>query len=408
MRIRHLALAGSLAVASAAHAADIESITRLAFGPDNTIFVADWKAARVHALVLPAAAAVPAGATFNILDLEALASKAVGGARVTVEDMAVRPGTGEVYVAVSYGAAKVPALLVVSHDQHVRRVDLAKTRSTSIALKSPNTSDFTFWKDAPERSFTVTDMKWRQGELFVAGLSNQDFASSLRRIAYPFTGKQGLTSIEMYHTTHNQIETRAPIRTMTFADFGGKSYLVAAYTCTPIVTIPLDDIKDGVHVHGKVIAELGYGNTPADMITYTRTSEGKSEDVVLLLNYERVPNLIPVSQIEAAQARPEIDKPVPFGMITGLEPFQTPLAGAVRVDSLDDKAIIVVRRQLEKGKLELVTVDKMMGFRLSDHISEYNFKQYSYSGKEYQLKYLKPVQDMLMRQEGYPDLIKAE
>ncbi|WP_167761438.1 hypothetical protein [Duganella callida] len=27
---------------------------------------------------------------------------------------------------------------------------------------------------------------------------------------------------------------------MSFASWGGKEYLVAAYTCTPLVTIPLD------------------------------------------------------------------------------------------------------------------------------------------------------------------------
>ncbi|UUZ55113.1 hypothetical protein LP419_04380 [Massilia sp. H-1] len=251
-------------------------------------------------------------------------------------------------------------------------------------------------------------MKWRNGELFVAGLSNQDFQSTLRRIAYPFTAGQGMSSVEIFHTTHNQIETRAPIRAMSFADFGGKTYLVAAYTCTPLVTIALDEIKDGAHIRGKAIAELGYGNTPADMLTFSRGEPGKQEQMVMLLNYERVANLMQVSQIEAANARPEIDKPIPFGVISGVDSMQAPLVGAVRIDNFDDKSLIMVRRQLEKGTLELVTVDKAMGFRLSDFISEYNFPQYSYTGKEFQLKYLKPVQDMLMKQEGYPELIKAE
>jgi hypothetical protein len=48
-----------------------------------------------------------------------------------------------------------------------------------------------------------------------------------------------ITSIEIYHTGHNLIETRAPIRAMSFASWGGRTYLVAAYTCTPVVTIPL-------------------------------------------------------------------------------------------------------------------------------------------------------------------------
>ncbi len=69
--------------------------------------------------------------------------------------------------------------------------------------------------------------------------------------------------MEIYHAGHNLIETRAPIRAMSFTSWGGRPYLVAAYTCTPLVTIPLDDLKDGAHIRGKTVAELGYGGVPA-------------------------------------------------------------------------------------------------------------------------------------------------
>ncbi len=407
--MRHLPIvAACLLLSAGAQAANIQSVSRLEFGPANTIFLADWKGAAIHALTLPPVEATTAGKAFNVLDLESTVSQAVGREKFALEDMVVRPGTGEVYLAVSVGARKAPALLMVRSDGKARRIDIKKMSADTLALKNPTTSTHTFWRDIPERTFTVTDMKWRNGELFVAGLSNQDFQSTLRRISYPFTKTQGMSSVEIFHTTHNQIETRAPIRAMSFADFGGKTYLVAAYTCTPLVTIPLDELKDGAHVHGKAIAELGYGNTPADMLTYSKGESGKQEQAIMLLNYERVANVIPVAQIEAANAKPEIDKPIPFGVISGVDPMQAPLAGAIRVDNLDEKNLVVVRRQLEKGTLELVTVDKGMLFRLSDFISEYTFKQYSYTGKEFQLKYLKPVQDMLMKQEGYPELIKPE
>src|SRR5262250_2827778 len=278
MRLLLVAIACCLGAASNASAADIKSISRLAAGPENLLFVADWKGARVHAITLPPAAQKPTGLAFNILDLEDLLSRQVGGAKATVEDMVVRPGTAEVYIAVSYGAAKAPALIVVSGDQRARRVNLKAAKSTSAALRDAPTSDYKFWRDLPERSFTVTNMKWRDGELFVAGLSNQDFASTLRRIKYPFSSQQSVTSVEIYHTGHNLIETRAPIRVMSFATLGGKAYLVAAYTCTPVVIIPLDDLKDGAHIRGKTIAELGYGNTPAGMVSYSKTEQGKSED----------------------------------------------------------------------------------------------------------------------------------
>src|SRR5882672_7635150 len=397
MRLLVIAVACYLGATVNASVAAIESISRLAAGPKNVLFVADWKTARVHAITLPGVAHKSAGRAFNMLALEDVLSRHVGGAKATVEDMVVRPGTAEVYVAVSYGVAKTPALIVVTSDHRARRVDLKAAKSTSVVLRDAPTSNYKFWNETPERSFTVTDMKWRDGELFIAGLSNQDFASTLRRVHYPFDSQQTVTSVEIYHTGHNLIETRAPIRAMSFATLGGKPYLVAAYTCTPIVTIPLDDLKDGVHIRGKTIAELGYGNTPAGMISYSTTVQGKTEDFLLLVNFERGANVIPVSQVEAASGRPGMDKVVPFGQIAGLDVTSAPLAGAMRVDNLDEKSFIVVRRQLEKDALQLVTIGKELTFRLSDFISEYAFQEYSFTGNAFQLKYIKPRQDMLLK-----------
>jgi hypothetical protein len=406
MRLLLVAIACCLGAASNASAADIKSISRLAAGPENVLFVADWKSARVHAITLPPAAQKPAGTAFNIFDLEDLLSRQVGGAKVSVEDMVVRPGTAEVYIAVSYGAAKAPALIVVTGDHKARRVNLKAAKSTSIALRDAPTSNYKFWRETPERSFTVTDMKWRDGELFIAGLSNQDFASTLRRIKYPFDAQQSVMSIEIYHTGHNLIETRAPIRAMSFATLGGKPYLVAAYTCTPIVLLPLDELKEGAHLRGKTIAELGYGNTPAGLIAYTKTGQGKSEDFLMLVNFERGASVIPVSELELASARPGIEKMVPYGQIAGLDVMPAPLAGTMRLDNLDDQWFVVVRRQLEKDALQLVTVGKDLSFRLSDHLSEYAFPQFSFKADEFQLKYAKPAVDMLLGHEGFADHIK--
>lgn len=405
MRLSAIAIALLLGASVSASAADVKSISRLATGPENVLFIADWKTARVHAITLPVVAQKPAGTAFNILDLEKLLSEQVGGAKITVEDMVARPGTGEVYVAVSYGVAKTPALIVITGDEKARRIDLEEATSTSIELRDPPTSNYKFWRETPERSFTVTDMKWRHGELFVAGLSNQDFASTLRRVKYPF-GSQQSTSVEIYHAGHNLIETRAPIRAMSFATLSGKPYLVAAYTCTPLVIIPLDQLEDGAHVRGKTVAELGYGNTPADMISYTKTEQGKTEDLVLLVNFNRVSNIIPVSQLEAASARPGIETVVPFGQIVGVDVMQAPLAGTLRVDNLDEKSFVVVRRRLENDALQLVTIGKDLSFRMSDHVSEYAFPEFRFKGDAFQLKYIKPKQDVILEHEGFADLIK--
>lgn len=248
-------------------------------------------------------------------------------------------------------------------------MNLGKARASSIELRDAPNAQATFWKKTPERSFTVTDMKWRDGELFVAGLSNETFESTLRRVKYPFGSQQSMTSVEIFHGGHNLIETRAPIRAMSFANLGGKPYLVAAYTCTPLVIIPLDELKDGAHVRGKTVAELGYGNTPADLVSYSKTDHGKTEDFLMLVNFNRVSDVIPVSELEAARQRPGIETQVPFGEITGINLTTAPLAGTLRLDNLDDKSFVVVRRELEQDALQLVSIGKDLTFRLTDRRS---------------------------------------
>ena len=215
-------------------------------------------------------------------------------------------------------------------------------------------------------------------------------------------------SVEIYHTGHNLIETRAPIRAMSFATLDGKPYLVAAYTCTPIVLIPLDELKDGVHIRGKTIAELGYGNTPAALIAYTKkTEQGKTEDFLMLVNFDRGSSIIPVSELEAASARPGIETLVPFGQIVGLDVVSAPLVGTMRLDNLDEQSFILMRRRLEKDALQLVTIGKELTFRLTDHISEYSFQEYRFKGDAFQLEYIKPGQDRLLKHEGFADHIKS-
>jgi hypothetical protein len=164
---------------------------------------------------------------------------------------------------------------------------------------------------------------------------------------------------------------------------------------------------DGAHIRGKTIAELGYGNTPAGMISYTRTEQGRTENFLMLVNFERGASVIPVSQVESASDGPGIYQLVPFGQIAGLDATSAPLAGVLRLDNLDDESFIVVRRQLEKDALQLVTIGKDLSFRMSDHVSEYAFRDFSFAGNEFQLKNIKPRQDILLKDEGLADQIKV-
>ena len=120
------------------------------------------------------------------------------------------------------------------------------------------------------------DLEYYEGELFVAGVAYDNFQSSLRRISYPFDGTQHVAKVEMYHIAHDQYESRAPIRAMSVQDVDGKPQLVAAYTCSPIVLVPLDELEDGAKVSARTIMDIGNGQ-PLDMIPFQM---GDQTDVV--------------------------------------------------------------------------------------------------------------------------------
>lgn len=114
-------------------------------------------------------------------------------------------------------------------------------------------------------------MAYLDGNLIVAGLSNEEFASTLRSIPFPFKTADKGSSIEIYHGAHGNFETRSPVRTFVPFDIKGKSHIMAAYTCTPLVKIPVEQLKPGKHVKGITVAELGNRNNPLDMIAYKKS-----------------------------------------------------------------------------------------------------------------------------------------
>jgi hypothetical protein len=120
----------------------------------------------------------------------------------------------------------------------------------------------------PIRTSTVTDMAYMNGELLVAGLSNEEFSSRLRRIPFPFSEERTGTSLEIFHVSHGKWETAAPIR--AFVPYGGGTSILASYTCTPVVHFPLVDLTDGTKVVGRTVAELGPVNQPLDMVSFTQ------------------------------------------------------------------------------------------------------------------------------------------
>jgi len=384
-------------------AGSIRSVGQMTFADANTVILADWRAGEIHALQLPPAPSVTAK-PFNLKNISAPIAKALrtDPEKLRFEDMAFRPGAELAYIAISVerdNNVPLPALISVGASGKVAVIDLKKTPHTSAEIKSRPSADRRLW-DLPEAAFTVTDLVFHEGKLYVAGLSGQSFASTLRVYDFPFTGPATATSIEMYHAVHNEMETRAPIRKMAVVSLNGEPTLLAAYTCTPLVTIPLEDLKDGAHVVGKTIAELGWGSAPVDMATF----DAGQGPMVLLINSHKSADLMSVASIAEASAQLGLATPIkwPTEPLLGLKSISIPISGIAQLSDENKDFFGALRRNEESGAMELVSIRKGAFLRLSDFINEYDFADFKYPPNDN----WHGVHQMLRTDEGYPDLAK--
>src|SRR5205814_1190410 len=165
-------------------------------------------------------------------------------------------------------------------------------------------------------------------------------------IPFPFTDADKGASVEIYHGSHGRFETNSPVRTFVPYDIKGETNLLAAYTCTPLVKIPVSQLKPGEKIKGTTIAELGNRNRPLDMIVYKK--DGK--DYILMANSSRGVMKIPTEGIDKIEA---VTKKIDGGGTAGLK-YETvkELKGILHLAKLDKtNAVVLVRT--DAGALNL-------------------------------------------------------
>lgn len=329
-------LAASVGTARADHGLtkgtpDLKSATALAFGPNGILFVGDAAGAAVFAIDTQDTSPAGTGEVkVDRVDAQIAGVLGVSDKDVRINDMKVNPASGNVYFAASRGQSGGPAIVRISRAGKAEPLALKDVPFAKVTIANPG-------KGGKDPTGVVTSMAFLDGKLIVAGLSSEQFASTLRVIPFPFPKETDKgTAIEIFHGAHNAIETRSPIRTFTTYKIGGEDNLMAAYTCTPLVKIPVSDLKPGVKVVGKTIAELGNGNQPLDMISYTK--DGK--DYLLVTNNRRGVMKIPAAEFATAPAittKPSVPGGVKYESITELK-------DVVQLDKLDaTRGLIVVK-----------------------------------------------------------------
>lgn len=347
---------------------EIRSVGVIEFGPDEVLFVADNASATVFAIdVADPTPDAPAAEPFDVQGLDTRLAAFLGCNRdeVGIRGMAVHPRTHNVYLSVmrGHGDDGIPVLLRLDRlDASLQEVPLADIRFSAAAITNAPAEDdervnvelpdgpegeelevagrtLRIWR-RPARTATVTDMAYVDGMLLVAGMSNEEFASNLRRIPFPFTGEMGDNSLEIFHVSHGKWETAAPIK--TFVPYEGGRSILASYTCTPVVHFPLSEMTPGTKAVGRTVAELGAMNQPLDMVSFTQ------DDGEYLLVSNSSHGLIKIACRDIDSQDPLTEPKEPVGVPREVEQ----LSGISRLANLNGSYVLALQKD-ESGERHL-------------------------------------------------------
>ena len=326
---------------------DVKSISAITFGPNGILFIGDSKSATVFAVNTKDTKNEKAS-VIDVKNIDQKIASALGTqvANITIMDMAVNPLSKKLYIAIQ-NTDGTPVLLKLNGDK-IEAVALKELDATSVVLNNSPAEDAKDGRGRSLRISSISDVGYSDGKLLVSGLSNHEFSSSFKSIPYPFTGKQDESSLEIYHTAHGRYETTSPIRTFTTATINNKKYLVASYTCTPLVLFPMDELKPGMHVKGRTVAEMGSGNTPIDMISVQRNGQ----EFLVMANTKNPVAKVDYKNISAFEGT--LTQPVQG--TAGVSFTATPLSNVLQMDKLDDKQIVMLQKKAN-GDVDLWTAN---------------------------------------------------
>ena len=346
---------------------ELRSVGPITFGPEAILFVADNASASIVAIDLEPWSDAPVEAEPVAVDhLDARLAAYLGCSRedVHIRDLAVRPASQQTYLSVMRGSgdSAVPLLLTLTSGGEIGEIPLQDVRFARATLEdAPSTDDQR--QDVrlaeegeagedlevhgihlriarePLRTVTVTDMAYIGGTLLVAGASNEEFSSTLRRIPFPFGARTRSNPLEIYHVSHGRYETASPLRTLI--PYGGNASILASYTCTPVVHFSVADLQAGTLAKGRTVADLGAMNTPIDMVAYSQNGQ----EYLLVSNLRHPLMKIACRDIDQQPPLTQPHEPV------GVPREVLPQAGVTRMANLNGTHVLMLQR--DAGGLHL-------------------------------------------------------
>ena len=261
--------------------ADLKSASQLAFGPEGILFVGDSRQAAVFAIATEDTKPAASPVKFNIKAVNEKIAALLGipPDQLLINDMKANPLSHKVYLAVSRGRGPdgIPVILRIDGSGTISEFPLNNVRYSMVTLPDAPEAKPDASIRGPEgkvnanpRVRTIHDLSYVDGKVLVAGLSNEEFASDMRSIPFPFKSAEKGSGIRIWHSAHGRYETASPVRTFVPYTIDKQQYILASYSCTPLVKIPVNQLKSGAKVQGTTIAELGENSTPLDMFSYRK------------------------------------------------------------------------------------------------------------------------------------------
>jgi len=321
--------------------ADVKSAGPLAFGPDGILFVGDSLGAQIVAIDTGDTKAGPS-ASINVQGIDGKIAAALGTTadQISIRDIATNPVSKNVYISVNRGRGADAKAVILKLDASgkLAEVSLDNVKHSAAVLPNPPTQD-------SQKTNTITEVRYVDGKVLVAGLSNEEFSSNMKVIAFPFQSADRGALIEMYHGSHARYETNSPIRTFVPYTINNQQFILAAYTCTPLVKIPVSELKSGAKIQGTTIAEMGAGNQPLDMVAYKKNGH----EYILMANSTHGVTKLDTAHLETYKAitAPSDVAGVPFTNIEDLKNVK-------HLQAYDDKQALVLSGS--SGAMDLRTV----------------------------------------------------
>ena len=337
-----LALAAPANTGMSTGKVDLKSAGPLAFGPEGVLFIGDSLGAKIVAIDTGDTKAV-ASASVNVAGVDGKIAAALGTTadQIAIRDVATNPISKNVYISVSRGRGADAKAVLLRLDPAGRLSEVALENVKHSAADLPNPP-----AQSNQKTNTITQVRYMDGKVLVAGLSNEEFSSNMKVIPFPFASADRGAQIEMYHGSHARYETNSPIRTFVPYTIGKKQYILAAYTCTPLVKIPVSDLKSGAKIQGTTIAEMGAGNQPLDMVAY----EKNGHPYILMANSSHGVTKLDMDNVDSYKAitTPIADVAgVPFTTISDLKEVR-------HLQSYDEKQALVLSGSA--GSMSLRTI----------------------------------------------------